>query len=115
VKFDVLLDGRHRSWSFGSAQTCPKALPARLLFSVLNPAQQVRRNQGRETRHAGESEVARIQDVQVHHRGYRFRRYRQGRTKEGLHRADLPGTSSEKADSEGGCQLQSGTREASPR
>ena len=34
--------------------------------------------------------MARVQDVQVHHRGHRVGRDRQGRTAEGLHRADLP-------------------------
>ena len=38
-----------------------------------HPAQQVRRNPGGEARHAGEGEVAGVQDVQVHHRGHRRR------------------------------------------
>ena len=68
-----------------------------------------------EARHAGESEVAGVQDVQVHHRSHRVGRHRQGRIAEGLHRANLPGTPSQEADAEGRCQLQSRAGEAPPR
>jgi len=41
-----------------------------------NPVLQVRRNQGREARHPGESKVAGVQEVQVHHRSHRVGRHR---------------------------------------
>ena len=80
-----------------------------------HPAQQVCRNSGGETRHAGEGKVAGVQDMQVHNGGHCFRRHRQRRTTKGLHRADLPGTPSEETDYEARCESQSRSGEAPPR
>ena len=55
--------------------------------------------------------MAGVQDAQAHHRCHRVGWHRQGRTAEGLHRAN-PGTSSQGADAESRCRLQSGAGEA---
>lgn len=49
--------------------------------------------------------MAGIQNVQVLHRGYRVGWHRQGRTEEGLHRADLLRTASQEANAENDSDL----------
>ena len=56
-------------------------------------AQQVHRNPDREARHQRRGRTTGVQDLQVHHRGHRFRGRRQGRAAQGLRRANLPGAS----------------------